>query len=511
MGKCIGIDLGTTNAAIAVMDGGRPKILEDEKGYRVLPTVVSAKEDGKFVVGQAAKSLVLTTPEDTVFEVKRLMGLRFDSAEAKDIRERVPFAIEEAEDGTCLVGMRDVFYTPQEVAAVILQVAAQIAERNLDEPVDEVVITVPAYFNHAQRSATLEAARLAKLPCERLVNEPTAAAIAYGYRQPDEATVVVFDLGGGTFDVSILRVAEGLYEILATTGDSFLGGTDFDQKLVMHMVDHFEQSHAGTGVRGDKVAMQRLRAAAEKAKCELSTVEKTMITVPRLTPTADFEMALSRAGFETLVSELVGRTLSVTKSALASAGLEPSDIDDVVLVGGQTRMPTIREQLTKMFGKAPNRGVHPDECVAIGASIHADMLSGPAENQAVLLDVTPFDLGIDVAGGRFEPIIRRNSQVPLSQARVFSTNKDMQERVRLVVRQGNEALATDNEFLGEFSMTGLTPAPRMETKVEVAFRIDTNGMLHVVATEVGTGEQKKIVVRNYAEVAASEGQSPDVQ
>ncbi len=505
MGKAIGIDLGTTNTAVAVLVDGRPRVLEDEKGYKVLPSCVSLKPDGRFIVGQAARNLVITDPERTCFAVKRLMGRRFDSAECTHVRERMAYEIIEAPDGLSEVRLVDQTFSPVEVSALILQVAKSIAERAIDEEVDEAVITVPAYFNHAQRAATLEAARLAGLRCERLLNEPTAAALAYGFRKHGEKTIVIYDLGGGTFDVSVLHINQGVYEILATKGDTFLGGEDFDFRLVDHLADHFQHAHSAD-LRNDVAALQRVKDAAERAKCELSFTDRTTVLVPRLSGDLSLEHSVSRLTLEGLVEDLVERTLEVTRQAVREAGLNLADVDDVILVGGQTRMPRVREAISGLFGRQPSRGVHPEEVVAIGAAVHASSLTDTEVPGPLLLDVTPFDLGIDVAGGLFQPIIARNNHVPAAASRLFATSADNQESVVVRVRQGESRFASENEFLGEFVLSGLTAAPRMQTKVEVTFRIDMNGMLHCSAMEPATGERREIVVRNYAEYAKDGGE-----
>ena len=511
MGKAIGIDLGTTNTAVAVLVDGRPRVLEDEKGYKVLPSCVSVKASKsgelQFIVGQAAKNLIVTKPDRTVYAVKRLMGRRFDSPEVQQIKRLVSFPIAAAEDGTCKLKMGDVWYTPVEISALILDVAKTTAERTLGEPVDEAVITVPAYFNHAQRAATFEAAKKAGLRCERLLNEPTAAALAYGHRRDIERTIVVYDLGGGTFDVSVLRLSHGVYEVLSTSGETHLGGEDFDQRVVEHLVDQFS-SDTGVDLRADSGALQRVKDAGERAKCELSFTDRTSVLIPRITMADNLEATLTRLALEGLVEDLIQNTLEITKSAVRDAGLRINQVDEVILVGGQTRMPRVREAIGSLFQKEPSRTVHPEEVVAIGAAVHANSLTERAPAgapHAVLLDVTPFDLGIDVVGGKFEPIIKRNSQVPTQATKTFYTNKDGQESVKVTVRQGEHSASSDNEFLGEFVMTGLTPAARMSTKVEVTFKLDMNGMLHVSALEPGSGEKKRITIRNYAEYARSSG------
>ncbi len=503
MGKSIGIDLGTTNTAVAVILDGRPKVLEDEKGYKVLPSCVSWKDEGRYVIGQSAKNLILSAPERTVYAIKRLIGRRFDSVEVQRTRERVGFGIQQADNGGVLVQLGDETLSPSEVASVILQVARQIAERALGDEVDEAVITVPAYFTHSQREATLEAARMAGLRCERLINEPTAAALAYGYRRDLERELLIFDLGGGTFDVCVLRMSGGVYENLASRGDSFLGGEDFDFRLVDHLADHFQSKH-GVDLREDRIGLQRLKDAAERAKCELSFTDRTTVLIPRVLDEVNLEMVVSRQTLEALVEDLVARTIEVTRRTMDDAGLSASDIDDVILVGGQTRMPKIRESITGLFGREPNRSVHPEEVVAVGAAVHANTLADSTVATTVLLDITPFDLGIDSVGGMFAPIIPRNSKIPTSRTRTFATVHDNQERVRVIVRQGENIQAEENEFLGEFVMEGVTPMPAMEAKVNVTFRLDANGMLHVQASEVATGERKQITIRNYAQLVSGD-------
>ncbi len=504
MGKAIGIDLGTTNTAVAVLMDGRPRVLEDDKGYKVLPSCVTFKGDGTRVVGQAAKNLIITRPDQTAYAVKRLMGRRFDSPEVAEVQKLVSYQIGPAPDGGCRIRLGDDWFTPVQISAVLLQVAREMAEKALGEPVTEAVITVPAYFNHAQRAATFEAAQIAGLRCERLLNEPTAAALAYGYRKDIERRIVVYDLGGGTFDVSVLQLSRGIYEVLATSGETHLGGEDFDQRIIDQLSDDF-MAKTGVDPRTDATALQRLKDAAERAKCELSFTDRTTILIPMITMADSLETSLTRLKLEGLVEDLVDRTLEITREAIVSAGLRISDIDDVILVGGQTRMPRVREAIRSMFQKEPSRTVHPEEVVAIGAAVHATSLISEDMNQPLLLDVTPFDLGMDVAGGLFKKIIRANSQVPASFTETFATMRDNQRQVRVTVRQGGHPTASDNEFLGEFVMAGLTAAPRMETKVDVTFKIDTNGMLHVSAVEQGTGERKRITIRNYAEFVQGQG------
>ncbi|MCP4809803.1 MAG: Hsp70 family protein [Proteobacteria bacterium] len=501
MGRTIGIDLGTTNTAVAVFIKGRPKVLEDEKGYKVLPSVVCQKEDGSFVVGQAAKNRILTDPDNTVYAVKRLIGRQFSSRQAQDTARRMPFEITEGQDGEANVGLGEHVMTPAEVSAIILKVAKQIAERALGEEVEEAVITVPAYFNHAQRAATMEAAELAGLRCDRLLNEPTAAALAYGFRKDIERNVAIYDLGGGTFDVSVLHLSSGVYEVLATTGDTYLGGEDFDLRIVEWLADRFLAEHR-EDLREDVTALQRLKDAAERAKCELSFTDKVTVLVPRITPTRNLEYELTRSQLEELVGDLVDKTLDITQEAVAMAGLQINQLDDIVLVGGQTRMPRVREAISTLFGKEPSRSVHPEEVVAIGAAVHAQSLDEPDAGTTLLIDVTPFDLGIDSAGGFFTTLIERNTRIPFTKTRVFTTASEDQERVRITVRQGASRVAEECERLGEFVLDGLRAARRMERKIDVTFRIDANGMLHTTAVDRLTGERKQLVIRNYSDKAS---------
>ncbi|MFT5680056.1 MAG: molecular chaperone DnaK [Myxococcota bacterium] len=510
MGRAIGIDLGTTNTAVAVMLDGRPRVLEDDKGYNVFPSCISLTDEGGYVIGATAKSLIMTRPDRTVSAIKRLMGRRFDSPQALQAQRRMGYEIAESESGLCEVVVGGQRMTPIEVSARILAEARRLAENALGEPVDQAVITVPAYFNHAQRQSTIEAAGMAGLRCERLLNEPTAAALAYGFRRNYDRTIAVYDLGGGTFDVSILQLATGVYETLATRGDTYLGGEDFDFRLVDHLADDF-QNRYGIDLREDVVALQRLKDAAERAKCELSFTDSTTVLIPRVTASRNLEMSIDRLTLEGLVDDLVERTLDVTRKSLTDAGLQISDIDDVVLVGGQTRMPRVREAIAGMFQKEPSRGVHPEEVVAIGAAVHAGSLVEDTENATILLDVTPFNLGLDLTGGLFRPVIIRNTHVPISATQKFVTARENQDAVRVVIRQGESKVAVENEFLGEFLMANLTPGENLRCQVEVTFRIDSNGMLHVSAVEPTTGERKKITVRNYAQYASEGGGTLDLE
>jgi len=505
MGHVIGIDLGTTNTAVSILVDGRPKMLEDSHGYKVVPSVVWVGDDGTIKVGQQCKSYLVTDPGRTAFAVKRLLGRHFGSPEVVDADPRVGYDIGKAEDGTCLVELESGTLTPVEVSAHVLRTAKEMAERALGGSIDGAVITVPAYFNHAQRAATLEAAEMAGLSCERLLNEPTAAALAYGFRKEIDRTLLIYDLGGGTFDVSVLRLSGGVYEILSTLGDSYLGGEDFDNRLVDWLADRFNEQH-GIDLREDRMTLHRLKEAAESAKCELSFTDKVDITIPHISNGQSIQENVDRTTLLGLVSDYIDRSMTVSLDAVRDAGLDVSEIDEVILVGGQTRMPAIREAITKAFGREPSRSVHPEEVVAMGAAVHAASLDGDSDvPPTVLIDVTPFDLGIDVAGNMFQPIIQRNSSLPTSASRLFATARANQSSVQVTVRQGASRVATENEFLGEFVMSGLTPAPRMETKVEVTFQIDSNGMLKVSAMEPATGKQTEITVRNYSEVAQSKG------
>ena len=511
MGNVIGIDLGTTNTAVSVLTDGRPRMLEDARGYKVVPSVVWVGGDGEVKVGQACKSLLITDPAHTAFSVKRLLGRRYEAPEVQEAKDRVGYGISEADDGTCMVDLGPVSLSPVEVSAHILRAVKDMAEKALDGPVDGAVITVPAYFNHSQRAATMEAAAQAGLNCERVLNEPTAAALAYGFRKEIDRTLVIFDLGGGTFDVSVLRLSKGVYEVLATLGDTYLGGEDFDHRIVDWLAERFQEAH-GIDLREDRVSLHRLKDAAERAKCELSFTEHVNVSIPQISGGHSVEEVLRREDLQSLVQDYIDRAMSVTLSAVDDANLSITDVDEIILVGGQTRMPAIRQAISDAFGKEPSRSVHPEEVVAMGAAVHASSLEADSEFQpAVLIDVTPFDLGIDTAGGLFQPIITRNSTIPASASRVFATAKAQQASVQITVRQGSARNADANEFLGEFVMSGLTPAPRMETKVEVTFQIDSNGMLHVSAMEPATGKQTAITVRNYSEVAGSKGAvSPNI-
>ena len=510
MSRTIGIDLGTTNTVVAVFENGRPRVLEDGKGYKVLPSVVYQKDDGTFVVGQAAKSHVLTSPDRAVYAVKRLMGRRYDSRQVGSAVERMPYDIERAPDGGCLVSIGGQLLSPVEVSAIILQVARQIAQESLGEEITDAVITVPAYFNHAQRQATLQAAGLAGLNCERLLNEPTAAALAYGFRKDDDRNVLIFDLGGGTFDVSILHLSDGVYEVMATSGDTYLGGEDFDDRIVEFLADRFMAEHR-IDLRQDRTSRQRLKDAAKRAKCELSFTETTRLLIPRITPELNLEDTLTRTDLEGLVEDLVQRTLDIARETVTSAGLTIAALDDVVLVGGQTRMPRVREAISALFRKEPSKTVHPEEVVALGASVHAQSLDAPSQKSTLLIDVTPFDLGIDAAGGYFSKIIERNTRIPFTATRAFTTATENQERARITVRQGGSNRAKENEQLGQFILDRLSGGARMEHKVDVTFRLDANGILHTAAVDRASGDRKVLVIDNYIASAQSPNWPPKIE
>ncbi len=509
MGRIIGIDLGTTNTVVAVMEGERARVLEDDRGNRLMPSIVGTKGNGTIVFGSAAANLILTRPDRVVYAAKRFMGRRFDSSEVQDSLRRVTFGVRAAGDGTVELQFGDEWVRPEVIAARMLEQARTLAERTLGEPVTEAVITVPAYFNHAQRSATLAAARTAGLRCDRLLNEPTAAALAYGHRKSKDARVVIFDLGGGTFDVSVLHIRDGVYEILATAGDTFLGGEDFDHRIAEHLAARVESKH-GVNLREDAGAMRRLKEAGERAKRDLAARETTEVDVPHLAPKVSLLATLQRSEVEAFTAELIARAEGVVRGAIEAAGLVPERVDDVVLVGGMTRWPAVRASVRALFGREPSLGVHPDEVVAIGAAVHASSLENGAGPRAVLLDVTPFDLGIDSVSGTFATIIPRNSRVPCSESRTFSTAADEQTSVKITIRQGEHRVAAENEFLGEFVFDGLAALPRMQAKVAVTFRIDKNGMLQVTAMEPASGERRQMTIRNYAEVARGEA-SADVE
>ncbi len=494
MSKVIGIDLGTTNSVVAVMEGGEPTVIVNREGGRTTPSVVGFAKDGERLVGQVAKRQAVTNPENTVFSVKRFMGRQF--SEVTKESARVPYRVVKADNGDAWIDVRGKQHSAPEISAMILQKLKTAAEDYLGEGVTDAVITVPAYFNDAQRQATKDAGKIAGLNVLRIVNEPTAAALAYGLDKKADETIAVYDFGGGTFDISILEVGEGVVEVKATNGDTHLGGDDLDERVIDWMVAEFLKSD-GIDLAKDRMALQRLKEAAEKAKIELSTVLETDINLPFVTADQSgpkhLQMKLTRARFEQLVADLLERSMGPLKQAIADAGLKPSDIDEVVLVGGSTRVPKIQQLVKEYFGKEPHRGVNPDEVVAIGAAIQGGVLKGEVKD-VLLLDVTPLSLGIETLGGVMTSLITRNTTIPTRKSEVFSTAADNQTSVEVHVLQGERPLARDNRTLGRFQLVGLPPAPRGVPQVEVAFDIDANGIVNVTAKDVATGKEQKITI-----------------
>ncbi len=497
MGKVIGIDLGTTNSCVAVMEGKTPKVIENAEGARTTPSIVAFTEDGERLVGQPAKRQAVTNPERTVFAVKRLIGRRYDDPVVEKDKKLVPYKIAKASNGDAWVEADGKTYSPSQISAFILQKMKETAEAHLGQKVDQAVITVPAYFNDAQRQATKDAGKIAGLEVLRIINEPTAAALAYGLDKTKTGTIAVYDLGGGTFDVSILEIGDGVFEVKSTNGDTFLGGEDFDMRLVNYLADEF-QKEQGIDLRNDKLALQRLKESAEKAKIELSSTTQTEINLPFITADAagpkHLTMKLTRAKFEALVDDLVQRTLEPCRQALKDAGLSAAEIQEVVLVGGMTRMPKVQEVVKQLFGKEPHKGVNPDEVVAIGAAIQAGVLQGDVKD-VLLLDVTPLSLGIETLGGVFTRLIDRNTTIPTKKSQVFSTAEDSQTAVTINVFQGEREMAQDNKSLGRFDLQGLPPAPRGVPQIEVTFDIDANGIVNVSAKDKGTGKEQQIRIQ----------------
>ncbi len=505
MGKIIGIDLGTTNSVVAIVEGGDPVVITNPEGGRTTPSMAALTPDGERLVGQAAKRQAVTNPENTVFAIKRLIGRKFTDAEVKKDMGMVSYKIVEGTNGDAWVEIRGKKYSPAEVSAWILQKMKQTAEEYLGHEVKEAVITVPAYFNDSQRQATKDAGRIAGLEVKRIINEPTASALAYGLDKKGERKIAVYDLGGGTFDISILEIGEGVFEVKSTNGNTFLGGEDFDKRVIDYLADEFKKEQ-GIDLRNDKMALQRLKEAAEKAKMELSTTMETNVNLPFITADQSgpkhLNIRITRAKLEQLVGDLVDKTEGPCRQALKDAGLSPSEIGDVILVGGMTRMPKVQEKVEQIFGKKPHKGVNPDEAVAVGAAIQAAVLAGDVKD-VLLLDVTPLSLGIETLGGVFTRIIDRNTTVPCRKSQIFSTAEDNQTAVSIHVLQGERDMARDNKTIGRFELVGIPPSPRGLPQIEVTFDIDANGILHVSAKDMATGKEQSI------EIKASSGLSEE--
>ncbi len=506
MGKVIGIDLGTTNSCVAIMEGKEPVVIANSEGARTTPSVVSISESGERLVGQAAKRQAVTNPENTIYAVKRLIGRKYNAPEVQAFKKICPYKIVENDNGDAWVEVRGRKYSPAEISSMILMKMKKTAEDYLGETVTEAVITVPAYFNDSQRQATKDAGKIAGLNVLRIINEPTASSLAYGLDKKKEEKIAVYDLGGGTFDISILELGEGVFEVKSTNGDTFLGGEDFDQRVIDYLADEFKKDY-GIDLRNDKMALQRLKEAAEKAKIELSSALETDVNLPFITADASgpkhMNLKITRAKLEQLTGDLIERSMKPAEIALKDAGLTTSQIDEVVLVGGQTRMPKVQEKVKDFFGKEPNKGVNPDEVVAVGAAIQGAVLKGDVKD-VLLLDVTPLSLGIETLGGVTTKLIEKNTTIPSRKSQIFSTAADNQPAVTINVLQGEREMSSDNKSLGRFELTGIPPAPRGVPQIEVTFDIDANGIVHVSAKDLGTGKEQSIKITSSSGLSKEE-------